>query len=69
MSHLSGLVEDLLEIARLDNGSATPDLRWVDVGALAADVAVAAPRHAHRIVASRAARWSTRAGWSGCSRT
>ena len=39
VSHLSGLVEDLLEIARLDSGSATPDLRWVDVGALAADVA------------------------------
>jgi signal transduction histidine kinase len=39
VSHLSGLVEDLLEIARLDSGSATPDLRWGDVGALAADVA------------------------------
>jgi signal transduction histidine kinase len=39
VSHLNGLVEDLLEIARLENGTATPDLRWVDVGALAADVA------------------------------
>jgi signal transduction histidine kinase len=33
-SHLAQLVEDLLEIARLENGTATPDLRWVDVEAL-----------------------------------
>jgi len=39
VAHLSALVEDLLEIARLENGSATPDLRWVDVEALAAAVA------------------------------
>ena len=39
VAHLNGLVEDLLEIARLENGTATPDLRWVDVGALAGDVA------------------------------
>jgi signal transduction histidine kinase len=39
VGHLSGLVEDLLEIARLENGSATADLRWVDVVALAGDVA------------------------------
>ena len=39
VSHLSSLVEDLLEIARLENGTATPDLRWVDVEALAASVA------------------------------
>ncbi|MDX6522162.1 MAG: hypothetical protein QOF08_2767 [Gaiellales bacterium] len=43
VGHLSHLVEDLLEIARLENGSATPDLRWVDVEALARDVAA---RHA-----------------------
>ncbi len=43
VGHLSGLVEDLLEIARLENGSATPDLRWVDVEALSQSVAV---RHA-----------------------
>jgi signal transduction histidine kinase len=39
VSHLSSLVEDLLEIARLENGSATPDLRWVDVEALSRSVA------------------------------
>ncbi len=39
VDHLSRLVEDLLEIARLENGSATPDLRWVDVAALARAVA------------------------------
>jgi signal transduction histidine kinase len=39
VAHLSALVEDLLEIARLENGSATPDLRWVDIEALAAAVA------------------------------
>jgi signal transduction histidine kinase len=39
VGHLSELVEDLLEIARLENGSATADLRWVDVAALAAEVA------------------------------
>src|SRR4029079_19526872 len=39
VSHLSGLVEDLLEIARLDSGSATPDLRGVAGGAVAAHVA------------------------------
>jgi signal transduction histidine kinase len=39
VAHLSSLVEDLLEIARLENGSATPDLRWVDVEALSRSVA------------------------------
>ena len=39
VNHLSSLVEDLLEIARLENGSATPDLRWVDVEALSRSVA------------------------------
>jgi signal transduction histidine kinase len=43
VDHLSSLVEDLLEIARLENGSATPDLRWVDVVALSRSVAA---RHA-----------------------
>jgi signal transduction histidine kinase len=43
VGHLSNLVEDLLEIARLENGSATPDLRWVDVAALARDVAARHP--------------------------
>ncbi|MDX6552567.1 MAG: hypothetical protein QOH74_1055 [Gaiellales bacterium] len=38
VGHLSGLVEDLLEIARLENGSATPDLRWIDVAGLAESV-------------------------------
>jgi signal transduction histidine kinase len=37
--HLSRLVDDLLEIARLESGSATPDLRWVDVEALVREAA------------------------------
>ena len=43
VGHLSELVEDLLEIARLENGSATADLRWVDVTALAGSVAARHP--------------------------
>jgi signal transduction histidine kinase len=44
VGHLSELVEDLLEIARLENGSATADLRWVDVAALAESVTARHPR-------------------------
>jgi signal transduction histidine kinase len=51
VGHLSGLVEDLLEIARLENGSATPDLRWIDVTGLAEQVA---GRHADVVVRSDA---------------
>jgi signal transduction histidine kinase len=43
VGHLSELVEDLLEIARLENGSATADLRWVDVAALAESVTARHP--------------------------
>ncbi|HET6847378.1 MAG TPA: HAMP domain-containing sensor histidine kinase [Gaiellales bacterium] len=43
VGHLSELVEDLLEIARLENGSATADLRWVDVAALSHSVAARHP--------------------------
>jgi signal transduction histidine kinase len=43
VGHLSELVEDLLEIARLENGSATADLRWVDVAALSRSVAARHP--------------------------
>ena len=32
VDRLQMLVEDLLEIARLESGSATADLRWVDLG-------------------------------------
>jgi signal transduction histidine kinase len=39
VGHLSELVEDLLEIARLENGSVTADLRWVDVAGLVREVA------------------------------
>ncbi|HEY0389623.1 MAG TPA: HAMP domain-containing sensor histidine kinase [Gaiellales bacterium] len=39
VGHLSELVEDLLEIARLENGSVTADLRWVDVAGLVGEVA------------------------------
>jgi signal transduction histidine kinase len=49
VAHLSRLVEDLLEIARLENGSATPDLRWVDVEALSGSVA---DRHPGVVVAA-----------------
>ena len=36
VSRLHTLVEDLLEISRLENGAVTADLRWVDVDAFVA---------------------------------
>ena len=63
------LVEDLLEIARLDSGTATPDLRWVDVGALCGRRGRPPPGPRARRHHSHAGRWSIRAGWSACSRT
>lgn len=36
---MNRLVEDLLEIARLDSGTATADLRWVDLGGFVTGVA------------------------------
>ena len=38
VDRLLRLVEDLLEIARLDSGTATADLRWVDLGGFVTDV-------------------------------
>ena len=39
VSRLQTLVEDLLEISRLENGAATADLRWVDVDAFVRSLA------------------------------
>ena len=38
VDHMNQLVEDLLEIARLDNGTATPDLRRVDLNGFVTEV-------------------------------
>jgi signal transduction histidine kinase len=38
VDRLHRLVEDLLEISRLDSGTATADLRWVDLGGFVASV-------------------------------
>jgi signal transduction histidine kinase len=38
VDRLLRLVEDLLEIARIDSGTATADLRWVDLGGFVASV-------------------------------
>ena len=43
VDRLLRLVEDLLEIARLDSGTATADLRWVDLGGFVTDVVGDAP--------------------------
>jgi len=43
VDRLLRLVEDLLEISRLDTGSATADLRWVDLGAFVAGTLADAP--------------------------
>ena len=37
VDRLLRLVEDLLEISRLDSGTATADLRWVDLGGFVAE--------------------------------
>jgi len=43
VDRLLRLVEDLLEIARLDSGTATADLRWVDLGGFVTEVVGDAP--------------------------
>ncbi len=43
VDRLLRLVEDLLEISRLDSGTATADLRWVDLGGFVASVVGDAP--------------------------
>ena len=69
VSRLHTLVEDLLEISRLENGAVTADLRWVDVDAFVAQPGAAPRRRDRRHPGARPGRSPTRAAWSGSSTT
>ena len=58
------LVEDLLEISRLDSGTATADLRRVDLGGFVTSVVGDAPGVSVHTNGASPAAWSTRAGSS-----
>ena len=66
VDRLQTLVEDLLEIARLESGSATADLRWVDLGKFVEQVVA---RPGVTVEAETTPKvWLIPGGWSGCSR-
>ena len=69
VDRLLRLVEDLLEISRLDSGTATADLRWVDLGGFVTERGRrrAGDDHPHERRVAQA--WSIPAGWSASSRT
>ena len=64
VDRLLRLVEDLLEIARLDSGTATADLRWVDLGGFVAERGRRRAGHDHQHERRVAQAGRSRAGWS-----
>ena len=69
VDRLLRLVEDLLEIARLDSGTATADLRWVDLGGFVTEVVGDAPGTTVSTNGASRRAWSIPAALSASSRT